>query len=139
MPRFIPSLFSPSDGERERDELEPEDLLIREDSRLSAGPLCPQRNMNNAAGAGQEQNEKPTEPRKPQNPEALRVQEQKVTHDKVGELPRPPPTPPLPSPPSLLAPTSVIALPRGYTLYTLEKFREKDSFRLRRLLFERTR
>lgn len=30
--------------------------------------------------------EKPTDNRKPQNPEALRSQEQKVTHDKVGYL-----------------------------------------------------
>ena len=38
--------------------------------------------MNNAAKleAGKE---KTAEPRKPQNPEALRAQEQKVTHDKV--------------------------------------------------------
>lgn len=44
-----------------------------------------QRNMNNAAKmeAGKE---KTAEPRKPQNPEALRAQEQKVTHDKVVNI-----------------------------------------------------
>lgn len=41
--------------------------------------------MNNAAKmeAGKE---KTAEPRKPQNPEALRAQEQKVTHDKVVNI-----------------------------------------------------
>lgn len=41
--------------------------------------------MNNAAKmeAGKE---KTAEPRKPQNPEALRAQEQKVTHDKVANI-----------------------------------------------------
>lgn len=41
-----------------------------------------QRNMNNAAKT-EAAREKAAEPRKPQNPEALRAQEQKVTHDKV--------------------------------------------------------
>lgn len=38
--------------------------------------------MNNAART-EAAREKAAEPRKPQNPEALRAQEQKVTHDKV--------------------------------------------------------
>lgn len=42
-----------------------------------------QRNMNNAAKT-EAAREKGAEPRKPQNPEALRAQEQKVTHDKVA-------------------------------------------------------
>lgn len=44
-----------------------------------------QRNMNNAAKT-EAAREKAVEPRKPQNPEALRAQEQKVTHDKVVDI-----------------------------------------------------
>lgn len=40
--------------------------------------------MNNAAN-GESGAEKTQEPRKPQNSENLKAQEQKVTHDKVGE------------------------------------------------------
>ncbi|XP_020292706.1 uncharacterized protein LOC109859153 isoform X2 [Pseudomyrmex gracilis] len=43
-----------------------------------------QQRMNNAAKA-EALKEKPTDNRKPQNPEALRSQEQKVTHDKLME------------------------------------------------------
>ena len=45
--------------------------------------------MNNASATGQDQqgDKSSADGRKqPQNPEALRAQEQKVTHDKVGEL-----------------------------------------------------
>ena len=49
-------------------------------------PVDPlQRNMNNAAKT-EAAREKAAEPRKPQNPEALRAQEQKVTHDKVVNI-----------------------------------------------------
>lgn len=41
--------------------------------------------MNNAAKA-EVPKEKVSENRKPQNPESLRSQEQKVTHDKVSRL-----------------------------------------------------
>lgn len=41
--------------------------------------------MNNAAKT-EAAREKAAEPRKPQNPEALRAQEQKVTHDKVVNI-----------------------------------------------------
>lgn len=44
-----------------------------------------QRNMNNAAKT-EAAREKAAEPRKLQNPEALRAQEQKVTHDKVVNI-----------------------------------------------------
>jgi hypothetical protein len=40
--------------------------------------------MNNAAKASEAPKEKTPDSRKPQNPEALRSQEQKVTHDKVS-------------------------------------------------------